>query len=580
MELNPDIVDDLLAVAHRLEFTEILHCCENYIIDYLMAPSNCLYYLSLGEKYDLQSITRSAQKCLLKNFSVVCTQEKFLELSKEALKEYVKSEMLNCESELEVFWAVVRWIQHSPDRKETAVELLKSIRYGLMLPRELLNEVWKEPMAAENEDCQDLIKNAIEFHSNPNIKPVISEAWCRPRFTENYLVIVGGRYQEDDIYGGCGFEEGFGDHPPAKMLFNFPLTNKEKWSMRSIRNEMSPMSRTYDSSGASVQIGHYLFIFGGNHKYPDELRTNAVSASNTCWRFNSVDGLGTTDQLNNMALARANHIAVLLGKDRILVAGGGNDSTEELDSCEIYSISRNSWTTGARLPRRLIYMAGCAHNGSVYVSGGKSDETDLALKSLYRYDEHHQRWVCEADMYKRRMQHIMCSVRERIYVFGGAPYDRETSAVLECEYYISDTNQWTAFTARDEYIFHPEVFASYIVQDDKVYILGGTHAGRFYDRSSAYCFDTESHRAKKSDLPYGISKSIMAVMPFSQRNEVMHHDSDHTRRHYHREYSRSLSPREHWHSRSRSGSRSPSRSITRSRSRSRNRSWTPSSDGY
>ena len=81
--MNSDIIDDLLAVAHRLEFTEILHCCEQYITEELIEPNNCLYYLGLGEKYDLKSITESAQGCLLTNFSLVCVQEKFLDLSKE-----------------------------------------------------------------------------------------------------------------------------------------------------------------------------------------------------------------------------------------------------------------------------------------------------------------------------------------------------------------------------------------------------------------------------------------------------------------------------------------------------------------
>ena len=518
-----------------------------------MAPSNCLYYLGLGEKYDLRTITESAQNCLLTNFSVVCVQDKFLELSKEVLREYVKSEMLNCESELEVFWAIVRWLKHESSRKNDGVDLLRHVRYGLMLPRELLNEVWNESMVVGNEECQDLIKNAIEYHSNPNVKPVISERWCRPRFTEEQLVVLSGRFLEDDVFGGCGYE-GY-EFPPAKMLFNFPITEKEKRTMRSITNEMSPFSQTYDSSGAGVQIGHYLFIFGGYHKYADEI-SHSVNASNTCWKFNSIDG--TTDQLNNMDLARVHHIAVQLDKDKILVAGGANDMTEYSDSCSIYNVGKNSWTVATRLPRRLVFMAGCSHKRNVYISGGKSDENGYALKTLYRYDKHQKRWISETDMYKRRMQHVMCSANDRIYVFGGAPYDRETDGVQESEYYDCETTQWTAFTTRDAYSFNPEVFASCFVHKNLIYILGGSHAGRYYDRSSVYCFDPESHMSEKSYLPYGISRSIMAVMPFSKRNEVASWDEHKPSGHSRRNSSRSPNYREHWRSRSRSYSPSPS----------------------
>ena len=573
--MNSDIIDDLLAVAHRLEFTEILHCCEKYITEELVAPNNCLYYLRLGEKYDLKSITDSAQNCLLTNFSLVCVQDKFLELSKEVLLQYVRSELLNCESELEVFWALIRWIQHETGRKEHAGELLKSVRYGLMTPRELLNDVWKETMVVDNEECQDLIKNAIEFHSNPNVKPIISETWCRPRFTEEHLVILSGRFLEDDVFGGCGYEQGYGEFPPARMLFKFPITVKEKEAMRALGNEMAPFSNTYDSSGAGVQIGHYLFVFGGFHKYADEIRSNSVSASNTCWRFNSIEG--AIDQLNNMDLARVHHVAVQLDKDKILVAGGANDSAEDTDSCDIYNIGRNSWTIAARLPRRLVYMAGCAHDGSVYISGGKSDDDDLAVKSLYKYDRHRKHWTSETDMYKRRMQHVMCSVNQRIYVFGGAPYDRETDGVTESEYYDPETSQWTAFTTRDAYSFTPEVLSSCFVHDNLVYILGGSHAGRYYDRSSVFRFDPETHVSERSNLPYGISKSIMVVMPFSVRKENV---EDYMLRNFDGAPPRSRSPREHWRSRSRSWSRSTVRSLSGSRSRSRSNSMEPSSDGY
>ena len=123
------------------------------------------------------------------------------------------------------------------------------------------------------------------------------------------------------------------------------------------------------------------------------------------------------------------------------------------------------------------------------------------------------------DMYKRRMQHVMCSVNQRIYVFGGAPYDRETDGVTESEYYDPRPASGPRLRLETPTASLPKFFHPVLFHDNLVYILGGSHAGRYYDRSSVFRFDPETHVSERSNLPYGISKSIMVVMPFSVRKE-------------------------------------------------------------
>ncbi len=39
--------------------------------------------------------------------------------------------------------------------------------------------------------CQEMLRKAIEFCSNPNDRPFITEEWCTPRSIKQWLVVIG-----------------------------------------------------------------------------------------------------------------------------------------------------------------------------------------------------------------------------------------------------------------------------------------------------------------------------------------------------------------------------------------------------
>ena len=104
-----------------------------------------------------------------------------MDMAGEALKNYIKSDSLQCESELDVFRAVVRWLKHEETRKEKATMLMRHVRFGLMGSSSLLGDVWKEPIMTSNDACQEMLRRAIEYCSKPNGQPFIREEWCTPR---------------------------------------------------------------------------------------------------------------------------------------------------------------------------------------------------------------------------------------------------------------------------------------------------------------------------------------------------------------------------------------------------------------
>ncbi len=49
---------------------------------------------------------------------------------------------------MDVFRAIVRWLNYAEDRKDEATTLMKHVRFGLMSSADLLGEVLKGEMAS------------------------------------------------------------------------------------------------------------------------------------------------------------------------------------------------------------------------------------------------------------------------------------------------------------------------------------------------------------------------------------------------------------------------------------------------
>ena len=108
-------------------------------------------------------------------------------MSGEALKNYIRSDCLQCESEMDVFRAVVRWLKHDEERKEKATMLMRHVRFGLMGSSSLLGDVWKESIMTSSVTCQEMLRKAIEYSAKPNDQPFITEEWCTPRYDQNKI---------------------------------------------------------------------------------------------------------------------------------------------------------------------------------------------------------------------------------------------------------------------------------------------------------------------------------------------------------------------------------------------------------
>ena len=329
--------------------------------------------------------------------------------------------------------------------------------------------------------------------------------------------------------------------PPVVVPFDDP--RREIWS---IDDNLKPLSNTYQDGGAAVALNHYLYLTGGDHTYPASSNDSMSEAhsgssngrhtvSNAVWRFNSVEL--KCEQMTNMMVARKYHTS-FLHKETIIVAGGKNDAKKSLSSTEIYTIKENSWELGPYLSGGLLLLAGCSHKDQAYISGGLiiKKQKEFSSKKLFKYDTILKDWIEKASMHTDRCEHVMGSTKTGIFLLGGRQiyrnrnesYDTSLFHVNNPECYDTANNQWTNIKV--------EIRASklsMIVQNEKIYVLGGVQFDENSDRNyqrlhTVKCLNTETKTLEKTctRLPFRIENAVMAFMPLPSNKE----DEDQTDR--------------------------------------------------
>ena len=66
------------------------------------------------------------------------------------------------------FQACVAWVKHNPlERKQYVYKLLKHVRLPLISREFLMTHVDSEPLVRENQDCKELLLEAMRYHLLP-----------------------------------------------------------------------------------------------------------------------------------------------------------------------------------------------------------------------------------------------------------------------------------------------------------------------------------------------------------------------------------------------------------------------------
>jgi len=193
--------------------------------------------------------------------------------------------------------------------------------------------------------------------------------------------------------------------------------------------------------------------------------------------------------------------------DKIYVAGGiGFFRT--LDSCEVYTISVDSWAPCPDLPYALHHLAMAGNDGTVYAAGGYTalGFTHDENASLWELETDSDEWTIAAKLPEPIGEHALFSYLDNLYLIGGRNVDTDSARLWR--YSIAEKN-WTELTPMPT---ARHSFALALAKDE-LWIMGGRSAalGTKIDRTEIYNFADNSWRSGPN-LPVGRGGHIASYL--------------------------------------------------------------------
>ncbi len=436
VNLTVDNVVQVLPTAHLLQLMEIVHQCADFMT-LNISLENCLSFLQLAEKYDLEHCARAVDHYLINNFMEVANTAGFLELSKDSVCRYLADDglMINGD-ELAAFRCAKKWLEAQPERTNEVYDVMKCVRFPKMPVSVLMDEILKDTLIDGNTVCRDLVMDAVRFHTNLYTQPLKTGPQYKPRGEIGLLLVGPGRRINSLFYT---VEE----RPTELYLASFP-------EMRNLRSSYLETPFIVESL-CSVQYGNFLFLFG-----VDGRSNCAVS-----WRYDA-----SSDHWASIAgvprEAAVGCAAAAVNKQIILVGGMTIDKRSLYDiipsnfqrTAYIYSIEENSWNPVADMPERLAYMAMTSVNDTAFCAGGitqgQSDSVVVDGSNsnlLHSYDVCSNTWTRLACMLNERSHFCLEAVREKLYAIGGYQVTR-----VQCKPIVPVSPQDPQFSTQSQIV--------------------------------------------------------------------------------------------------------------------------------
>ncbi|XP_078610542.1 kelch-like protein 9 [Branchiostoma floridae x Branchiostoma japonicum] len=461
-------LEETVDVASRLQVLPVLDVCSEFLKASIVADT-CMDIYQLASVYYLTDVTTAVNSYILEHFQAFCKNADFLELSVDQLAQVLKSDSLNCAAEIDIFWAVYRWLMHESSRIAYTGRLLQHVRFPLMTTFDL-NEIVDLEIFKNSLPYKDLMIEAYNYHSHPSAQPLLLSERTHIRSTCHCLVSFNGRkaglaHREDE---------------QTDVMFLDP--NTKMW--RDLTATKEPITH----QGVAV-LNNFVYLIGG------EGVRGFRSAVATGWRYDPQKN--DWYRVKCMRHRRSDyHLQAMDGK---LYAIGGRNLMGENDKAECYNPTKDEWSHMASVGIPLYGHAGTAHKGQLYLSGGGSNWVyNTALRC---YDPQSDTWEIKSDMAIARAFHRMATVGGKIFVLGGAERDDHANAdVLLTECYSPETGQWSVVAPMPK----PQAEPGLAIKDGRIFLVGGSSCQHRSYRALKYiqCYDPTTNKwTEEEPLP-------------------------------------------------------------------------------
>ena len=456
--LSEKNVSDVLPVASHLQLNETVNFCERFLSGNVTVQ-NCLSFLSVAEKFDLQEAVEKCNTFVLNNFDVVSQSTTFLDISRAQFCSYISDDRLRARNgEIQVYKATLRWFEANQcadtkidEDSFDLADLMKHVRFPLISSDSLLDEVLSSRLIYENSRIMKMVREALRFHSNDKLfsQPLQEGRQFHPR-GEQKLVLIP-----------CGTRDaGYSVKEKDTKLHLFNISDTDPFPSLYTTHSL-PMAFVFRSISVAKR-GNFLFLFGADTEYfkPVALR---FGVRTNAW----------LDLKSPPCKASAGQAAAVLQND-IYLLGGMNVTKESLtmdSTCFSphvfkYSIEENSWSQLKDLPLCVAYHSAASCGGFIFSAGGFVGTT--TTDKLFAYDVAGNVWLTKASMNCKRAMFGVEVIGRKIVACGGLS---QPTAANNVEFYDTAEDQWTLLqNAVLDHCLSPGTVA----MNGIIYVIGGS----------------------------------------------------------------------------------------------------------
>lgn len=478
--LDLDCIQDVLGAAVFLQMVPVVELCEEFLKS-AMSVETCLNIGQMATTFSLSSLKQSVDAFTFRHFLQIAQEDDFLHIPKERLVFFLQSNKLKNCSEIDLFHAAIRWLQHDVSRRASASEVLCHVRFPLMRSSELVDSVQTVDIMVEDVQCRHFLLEAFNYQILPFRQHEMQSQRTSIRSDVTSLITFGGTPYTDN------------DRTVSSKVYYLPDITARQFK------ELTEMEMGCSHACVSV-LDNFVYVVGGQHlQY-----RSGEGAVDICFRYDP--HLNQWLRIQPMQESRIQfQLNVLHGQ---LYATGGRNRSGSLSSVECYCPRKNEWTYVDSLKRRIWGHAGATCGDKLYVSGGYGVSVE-DKKTLHCYDPASDQWDFKCPMNEPRVLHAMISVNNRIYALGGRmDHVDRCFDVLAVEYYVQETDQWTTVSPMRA----GQSEAGCCLLDKKIYIVGGYNWHLNNVTSIVQVYNTETDEWER-DLHFPESFAGIACTP-------------------------------------------------------------------
>ena len=164
-EMTPTNVANMVKAGGELGLTEVVESGIDFLCE--VNVNNALYHYAIADHCCLEKTREKIFCYILDNFREISRTQHFLWLHPEVLLRILSDDHLKVQSELDVFYALVEWIDCDRCKRMPLAPtlLLCGLRLMEIPPEELISKVEKIDWLFESEECGVILNEAIRCHA-------------------------------------------------------------------------------------------------------------------------------------------------------------------------------------------------------------------------------------------------------------------------------------------------------------------------------------------------------------------------------------------------------------------------------